>query len=99
MKFSIVGLIVAMLTQSVATAPSPDPGHLEVVLSLDDANAADQPLTAQTPTIKTPTPSQSLPSVQALFFSQVPSNGLPGSTPLPLDGKLQDLSQSSAYSQ
>lgn len=89
MKFSIVALVTAVLTQSVATAPSPDPGHLEVVLSLDDANVADKPMIASPSCTLKPPPTAT--AVTALLFAE-PNSGVPGPLVIPVDGKSVTLS-------
>ena len=90
MKFSIVALVAAALTQLVATTPSPDPGHLEVVLSLDDTNMVDKPMIARPSSITLSTISSILPqpppTISALFFLQR-NGGLPASLSLIVEGK------------
>ena len=85
MKLDNFALVAAVLAKSVATVPSPDPGYLEVVLSLDNGNLADKPMIARTTTTTTAT-TTTAPIVQMLAFNERPT-GIPEVKKLNVDGQ------------
>ena len=104
MKLSIFAAFAALFTTSVVTMPAPDPSHWEVVLSLDDMNAEDQPIriaqpssTSSSTVLPTPTTTQ---EVQVFLFTlpTPPPNVFSIPIPVPLDGKPIPLSKSKLFS-